>query len=46
MKESLFQAIRLTLSIEEDIESGRIKAALAGVEALIKSQAAAHKQFQ
>ena len=46
MKESLFQAIRLTLSIEEDIESGRIKAALAGVEALIKSQETAHKQFQ
>ena len=46
MKDSLFQAIRLTLSIEEDIESGRTRAALAGVEALITSQAAAHKQFQ
>ena len=46
MKENLFQAIRLTLSNEEDIESGRIKAALAGVEALIKSQETAHKQFQ
>ena len=46
MKNSLLKGIRLTLSIEDDIESGRSQAALAGVEALIQFQAQAHKRFQ
>lgn len=46
LKEGLVRAIRLTLSIEEDIEAGHSKAALAGVEGLIKFQAVSHKKFQ